>query len=221
MFDIEGAGGIAMRLNDVSSSTVLRMQSEGGPAATRNFSIGANQDGWGYFGITQSNAKNGDPVAAGTTRISITDLGAIGINTTTALARFAVNGGAHIGGDSDPGDNNLTIDGATSTATLAVTSTSVFTGTATFSSATASTAAVFDASKVLSSSVTTLAELAFVSGVTSSIQTQLNARQREPKYASGDPNTLGTTGDDDGQMFMDTATGNRWFWYATLSTWLP
>jgi len=55
-------------------------------------------------------------------------------------------------------------------------------GAATFvsvigSNATASRAAVFDSGKKLISSATTLAELAFVSGVTSAIQTQLNAKQ--------------------------------------------
>jgi len=97
----------------------------------------------------------------------------------------------------------------------------VVTGNATFSVVTASRAAVFDGSKVLGSSATTATELGYLSGVTSSVQTQLDARVREPKYAAGDPNSLGTTGDDDGQMFMDTETGNRWFWYAALSTWLP
>lgn len=45
------------------------------------------------------------------------------------------------------------------------------------SALTANRAVVSDGSKFLTSSVTTLAELAFVSGVTSSIQTQLNGKQ--------------------------------------------
>lgn len=47
---------------------------------------------------------------------------------------------------------------------------------------TASTALVSDASKNIISSATTAAELAFVSGVTSSIQTQLNAKQATGNY---------------------------------------
>jgi hypothetical protein len=40
------------------------------------------------------------------------ETGNVGINTTaTPAAKFAVNGGAHIGGESDPGDNNLLVDG--------------------------------------------------------------------------------------------------------------
>ena len=31
--------------------------------------------------------------------------------TTTPAAKLAVNGGVHVGGDSDPGDDNLTVDG--------------------------------------------------------------------------------------------------------------
>jgi len=155
-------------------------------------------------------------------RMTILSGGDVGIGTPTPSAKLAVNGGAHVGGDSDPGDNNLLVDGTvTSTGQLNASSTMVVTGNATFSVVTASRAAVFDGSKVLGSSATTATELGYLSGVTSSVQTQLDARVREPKYAAGDPNSLGTTGDDDGQMFMDTDTGNRWFWYAALATWLP
>jgi len=35
----------------------------------------------------------------------------IGIGTTSPAAKLAINGGLHIGGDSDPGDNNLLVDG--------------------------------------------------------------------------------------------------------------
>lgn len=37
--------------------------------------------------------------------------GNVGIGTTTPLAKLAINGGLHVGGDSDPGDNNLLVDG--------------------------------------------------------------------------------------------------------------
>ena len=48
--------------------------------------------------------------------------GNVGIGTTSPSAKLAVNGGVHVGGDSDPGDNNLSVDG-TSTLTGAVTHT--------------------------------------------------------------------------------------------------
>jgi hypothetical protein len=45
----------------------------------------------------------------------------VGIGTAAPAAKLAVNGGAHIGGDTDPGDNNLLVDGtATITGALGV-----------------------------------------------------------------------------------------------------
>jgi hypothetical protein len=35
----------------------------------------------------------------------------VGIDTPTPAAKLAINGGVHVGGDSDPGDNNLLVDG--------------------------------------------------------------------------------------------------------------
>ena len=37
--------------------------------------------------------------------------GNVGIGTTSGLAKLSINGGLHVGGDSDPGDNNALIDG--------------------------------------------------------------------------------------------------------------
>ncbi|MCI5197612.1 MAG: hypothetical protein D3919_15610, partial [Candidatus Electrothrix sp. AW5] len=37
--------------------------------------------------------------------------GKVGIGTTSPGAKLAINGGVHVGGDSDPGDNNLVVDG--------------------------------------------------------------------------------------------------------------
>jgi hypothetical protein len=37
--------------------------------------------------------------------------GNVGIGTITPAAKLAINGGLHVGGDSDPGDNNALIDG--------------------------------------------------------------------------------------------------------------
>lgn len=70
----------------------------------------------------------------GTVQMVIKD-GNVGIGTTTPGAKLAINGGLHVGGDSDPGDNNLLVDGtlavtgnSTLSGTLAVTSTSTLTG---------------------------------------------------------------------------------------------
>ncbi|HDY88679.1 MAG TPA: hypothetical protein ENH82_11295, partial [bacterium] len=37
--------------------------------------------------------------------------GPVGINTTTPVSKLSINGGLHVGGDSDAGDNNLLVDG--------------------------------------------------------------------------------------------------------------
>jgi hypothetical protein len=60
--------------------------------------------------------------AVQTEQMRISDAGNVGLNTITGAARLSINGGAHVGGDSDPGDNNLAVDG-TSTLTGAVTHT--------------------------------------------------------------------------------------------------
>jgi hypothetical protein len=36
----------------------------------------------------------------------------LGVGTSSPAAKVAINGGLHVGGDSDPGDNNLLVDGA-------------------------------------------------------------------------------------------------------------
>jgi hypothetical protein len=41
--------------------------------------------------------------------------GGVGIGTAAPLAKLAINGGLHVGGDSDPGDNNLLVDGTVTT----------------------------------------------------------------------------------------------------------
>ncbi|NEP05416.1 MAG: hypothetical protein F6K34_11665 [Okeania sp. SIO4D6] len=46
--------------------------------------------------------------------------GNVGIGTTTPQAKLSINGGLHVGGDSDPGDNNLLVDGKTTTNQLVV-----------------------------------------------------------------------------------------------------
>jgi len=43
--------------------------------------------------------------------LTVLNNGNVGIGTTTPGAKLAINGGLHVGGDSDPGDKNLLVDG--------------------------------------------------------------------------------------------------------------
>lgn len=59
-------------------------------------------------------ARDSDGLALfedGDSGIFIRDGGSVGIGTSTHSAKLSVNGGVHVGGDSDPGDNNLLVDG--------------------------------------------------------------------------------------------------------------
>ena len=202
--------GITIATSDTTSRGALRFAD--GTTGSETYRGGIEYDhGTGSGGTADSMHFR----TASALRMSINSSGYVGIGTTSPLAELSINGGAHVGGDSDPGDNNLTVDGLTTTDTLTITTTS------THSYATASTVATFNASKQLVSSAVTTTELGYLTGVTSAVQTQLNARVREPKYGAGDPNFLGTSGDDDGQMFVNTDTGERWFYYQSGTTWLP
>ncbi|MFA5773710.1 MAG: tail fiber domain-containing protein, partial [Candidatus Paceibacterota bacterium] len=58
---------------------------------------------------------------AATERVRILANGNVGIGTTNPLSKLSINGGLHVGGDSDAGDNNLLVDGTTTLAsTLSV-----------------------------------------------------------------------------------------------------
>ena len=59
----------------------------------------------------QTTGRSTDSIQAGNTVLSLRDDGNVGIGTTTPAAALAINGGLHVGGDTDPGDNNLLADG--------------------------------------------------------------------------------------------------------------
>jgi len=79
---------------------------------------GANEQGRLQYNNTSPNifftTITAIPVYLGTqdiVRLAIKSSGEVGINTITQSAKLASNGGVHVGGDSDPGDNNLLVDG--------------------------------------------------------------------------------------------------------------
>lgn len=64
-----------------------------------------------YSGVVR--ATSGTLHLGGGNTIAMTALstGATGFGSTTPAAKVSINGGCHVGGDSDPGDNNLLVDG--------------------------------------------------------------------------------------------------------------
>lgn len=100
-----GAPGFTFKRSDsVSGSGVIRFLGSDGVI-----------DGRITFGNTATGAialeSNGTNV-----RMLIDNNGNVGIGTVTQAAKLSINGGAHIGGDSDPGDNNILVDGTTTSA---------------------------------------------------------------------------------------------------------
>ncbi len=89
------------------------------------FSTGTtNKYHWQYFTNRLTVTETG--VAE---RFVILDGGNFGINTATPASELCINGGLHVGGDSDAGDNNLLVDGV-ATITGTTTSTGLFTASA-------------------------------------------------------------------------------------------
>lgn len=88
-----------------------------------------------------------------------------------------------------------------------------FTGTLTtpvaiFSSATATTVPYLDASKQLTSSAVTPTELSYVSGVTSAIQTQLNAKQASGNYITAITGDATASGPGSAALTFATVNSN-------------
>ena len=85
-------------------------------------------------------------------------------------------------------------------------------GGLTYNPADSSRVAVFDSSKLLTTSSVTTTELSYLSGVTSAVQTQIDTKVKKPIYGTGNPNALGTVGTD-GQAYNNTDTGQQWTYW--------
>lgn len=175
-------------------------------ATSGSVDLGANtgSGGGGGGGVTSVNGLSGALTLAAGSNITLTPSG----NTITIAStggggtpgginhQLQYNNAGSFGGDTavTDGSGNLS---ATSIA---------------LSNLTASRAVVSDGSKFLISSATTLAELAFVSGVTSSIQTQLNSKQAGPLTGdvttSGAAATLATVNSNVGSFALANVTVN-------------
>lgn len=75
-----------------------------GATPSTKFVIGVDDSDGDKFKIAPSTLGTND-------RFVIDASGNVGIGTSTQSAKLAINGGLHVGGDSDPGDDNLLVDG--------------------------------------------------------------------------------------------------------------
>jgi hypothetical protein len=124
--NVDGHVGVsAPRTNyqlDVKSSTPIKLGLEGGGGGqllianekndNKIYLEALSSDAKGHAAEFLLTGKDGAEapkltLRAGTTHIS----GNVGIGTITPAAKLAVKGGLHVGGDSDPGENNLLVDG--------------------------------------------------------------------------------------------------------------
>jgi len=67
--------------------------------------------GYSAFSVGAAGKITIDSVGNPGGRFSILDNGAVGIGTAAPAAKLSIEGGCHVGGTSDPGDDNLTVDG--------------------------------------------------------------------------------------------------------------
>jgi hypothetical protein len=78
------------------NSTAIRLDNSFNTPNNRNWTLGLNTTAYGDFSINQSNAQNGDPNIAGTSRFYINLSGNVGVGTTTIPTgyKLAVAGNA-------------------------------------------------------------------------------------------------------------------------------
>ncbi len=112
------SGGGTINLGENASGNGTSRLNFTGSNSVINWRLSQNDSISGAFEIAPSTVAGTNTFSS--PLIVLSSALAVGINTGSPLAQLAVNGGVHVGGDSDPGDNNLAVDG-TSTLTGAVT----------------------------------------------------------------------------------------------------
>ncbi|MDO8717080.1 MAG: hypothetical protein Q7J73_09810, partial [Dehalococcoidales bacterium] len=74
-----------------AATTGISLYNTASDSGNRNWSLGLNQYVYGDFTISQSNAQNGSPVTAATSRFYIKNDGNVGIGTTSPWGLLSVN----------------------------------------------------------------------------------------------------------------------------------
>ena len=73
--------GTAMRIRSASAYSALVVSSQDSQADTRNWAVATTFNNYGDLCFVQSNAQNGDPLTAGTTRMTLTTAGDVSVST--------------------------------------------------------------------------------------------------------------------------------------------
>ncbi|MFA5928965.1 MAG: hypothetical protein WC838_06685 [Candidatus Margulisiibacteriota bacterium] len=127
MLDVNVGSGISSAIDELSDYGTSLIKLTGGLNNSEKIALGTGMggvataiefgresSGWNSYISFLTNAVTSGPQGpdAISEKLRITSAGNVGISTTSPAAKLAVNGGVHVGGDSDPGDNNLQVDGS-------------------------------------------------------------------------------------------------------------
>ena len=99
---------IEVRSDMTSSPAEVYYEITHGGTGTRNsWKLGTNDNTKLNFSYGPQGSMNSQE------KVTIDTTGKVGIGTINPGAALSINGGLHVGGDADPGDNNLLVDGTT------------------------------------------------------------------------------------------------------------
>ncbi len=102
---IDSAGNVGIGLTTVNANYKLIIRR----AANVNLGIGLQETELAIAAFNDALSAN-IPLRFYASEYNLLN-GNVGINTTTPISKLSINGGLHVGGDSDAGDNNLLVDG--------------------------------------------------------------------------------------------------------------